>query len=86
METDFTSAELTLSPDTGMLTVGQPTQLEFVLAFHEFREALGIIRGLRDAFDAAPDVVAWLEGVLGAQVGHAAGDQDQGGFSVSVSG
>ncbi len=31
METDFTPAEMTLSPDTGMFTVGQPTQIEFVL-------------------------------------------------------
>lgn len=31
METDFMPAEITLSPDTGMFTVGQPTQLEYVL-------------------------------------------------------
>ncbi len=31
METDFAPAEITLSPDTGMFTVGQPTQIEFVL-------------------------------------------------------
>lgn len=31
LEADFMPAEMTLSPDTGMFKVGQPTQIEFVL-------------------------------------------------------
>ena len=31
METDFMPAEMTLSPDTGLFTVGEPTKLEFVV-------------------------------------------------------